>query len=121
MKRDINYWNNIPKPNDDVDVTAEEGDIVVEIGGLLFLVQTRNNCNNIVCFRVQESNISALKTLFLFREYLLENTLIRYIRVEGNTNRYKFLEKLKPCEDYRAIQDKKTIDKNVFYIRLGEK
>lgn len=114
---DIEYWNEYIKPSKEVEVEAKAGDLVVEIGGILYLLQRENDCNNVICFRTRKSSMSTLKSFLLFREFLLENK-IQYIRVEGNTRRYKFLSKVDVCDTYNVIQDKSISERNVFYIKL---
>lgn len=113
---EIEYWNSLSKP-EEVDVTAEEGDLVVEIGGIVYLLQTQNGFNNVVCFRLKKSNMTALRSFIEYRKWLVLKG-IEYIRVEGNTKRYNFLSKLKPDTGYSVIQDKEINDRNIFYIKL---
>ena len=51
----IDDWNNLPKEKE-VNYDAENGDIVLEIYGVLFLIQRINDMNNVICFRIEKSN-----------------------------------------------------------------
>lgn len=113
---DIEYWNNLPKPKE-ADVVADKNDIVVEIGGILYLLQINNDFNNVVCFRIKESNMTTLQSFLEFRKYLIFKG-IRYIRVEGNKKRYWFLTRLNLGKGYDIIRDTKETDRNIFYIKL---
>lgn len=114
---DIEYWNSLVKPTKEVDVTAVEGDLVIEIGGIVYLLQRKNDINNVVCFRHKETKMSTLESFFAYRKWLVSKC-IQYIRVEGNIRRYKFLSKLNPCSEYDVIQDTDEKDRNVFYLKL---
>lgn len=113
---DIEYWNSLPKPKE-ADVVADKNDIVVEIGGILYLLQLNNDFNNVVCFRIKESNMTTLQSFLEFRKYIIFKG-IRYIRVEGNKKRYWFLTRLKLGKGYDIIRDSKETDRNIFYIKL---
>ena len=114
---DIEYWNSLVKPCKEVDVTAEKGDLVIEIGGIVYLLQRKNDMNNVVCFRHKKTKMSTLKSFYAYRQWLVSRC-IQYIRVEGNTKRYKFLTKLNPCSEYSVIQDTEEKDRNIFYLKL---
>lgn len=107
-------WNNYPKPSNEVDVKAEPEDYITEIGGILYLLQRTNQCNNVVCFRIRESDMTVLESFLEFRQHLM-GLGIQYIRVEGNTRRYRFLAKLGLCS---VLQDTDIKNRNVFYIKL---
>lgn len=113
---DIEYWNNLPKPKE-ADVVADENDIVVEIGGILYLLQLNNDFNNVVCFRIKKSNMTTLQSFLEYRKWLISKG-IRYIRVEGNKKRYWFLTRLNLGKGYDIIRDSKETDRNIFYIKL---
>ena len=86
----IEWWNKLPKTRE-TNVKAIEGDNVVFINGLAFLIQRTNEFNNIICLRVKQSRKSVLKTFELFRRWC-EKKEIQYIRVEGTgTHRYRML------------------------------
>lgn len=88
--KSIDYWNSLQKDSD-TDVMAESGDFVCLINGIAFLVQRKNDFNNVVCFRVNKSKTNLVKTFDRFRNTCAENG-IQYIRVEGHNRRaYKML------------------------------
>lgn len=116
MRNTIEYWNQYVKPSKEVDVEAVPGDIVIEIGGILFLVQRTNDANNIVCFRTKETNVTLEASFRMLRQYLLAQNII-YIRVEGNKHRYNWLSKVDVCEGFNVLKEDRD-DRNVFYIKL---
>ncbi len=113
---DIEYWNSLPKPKE-ADVIAEKNDLVVEIGGILYLLQINHGFNNVVCFRVKESKMTTLQSFLEYRKWLISKG-VEYIRVEGNKRRYWFLARLNPGIGYKVVQDKEERERNVFYIKL---
>lgn len=113
---DIEYWNSLPKPKE-ADVVAEKDDLVVEIGGILYLLQINNGFNNVVCFRIKESKMTTLQSFLEYRKWLICKG-VEYIRVEGNKRRYWFLARQNPGVGYNVIQDIKECERNVFYIKL---
>lgn len=112
----IEYWNNYKKPSHNVEAKAIPGDYVLEIGGLLYLVQRKNEANNIVCFRIEESDMTVLTSFLILRKWLIAQNIL-YIRVEGTKNRYNFLKKLDL--DGFNVRQADVEDKNVFYIKLA--
>ena len=116
----MNYetWNLTIK-NWETEVKAEKDDIVINIGGVLFLVQRKHNYNNVVCFRVKETNVSIQKAFIQFGYYIM-NKGVQYIRVEGNTKRYFFLSKLNVYfpKGFNCIRVDENENRNVFYIKL---
>lgn len=113
---DIEYWNSLSKPKE-ADVVAERDDLVVEIGGILYLLQINHGFNNVVCFRVKESKMTTLQSFLEYRKWLISKG-VEYIRVEGNKKRYWFLARQNPGVGYNVIQDKRERERNVFYIKL---
>ena len=113
---DIEYWNSLSKPKE-ADVVAERDDLVVEIGGILYLLQINHGFNNVVCFRVKESKMTTLQSFLEYRKWLISKG-VEYIRVEGNKKRYRFLARLNPGVGYNVVQDIKECERNVFYIKL---
>lgn len=113
---DIGYWNNLPKPKE-ADVVAERDDLVVEIGGILYLLQINHGFNNVVCFRLKKSKMTTLQSFLEYRKWLISKG-VEYIRVEGNKKRYWFLARQSPGVGYNVIQDKRERERNVFYIKL---
>lgn len=114
----IDTWNLTIK-NWETEVKAVKGDLVINIGGVLFLVQRKNGYNNVVCFRVKETNVSIQKAFVQFGHYIM-NKGIQYIRVEGNTKRYFFLSKLNVYfpKGFNCIRVDENENRNVFYIKL---
>ena len=116
MRNTIEYWNQYIKPTKEVDVEAVPGDLVVEIGGILYLIQRTNDTNNIVCFRTKKTGVTVEASFRMLRQYLLAKGIV-YIRVEGNTRRYGWLAKVDVCDGYNVLKEDRT-DRNVFYIKL---
>lgn len=115
---DLEFWNNLKKDSE-TDATAEEGDLLTIIGGVAFLIQRRNDYNNVICIRVQPSRQSIKETILEFRLYCIQKE-IQYIRVEGTTQRYNFLKKIAPegCCVHKHWTESKALGRNVFYIKL---
>lgn len=113
---DIEYWNSLPKPKE-ADVVAERDDLVVEIGGILYLLQINHGFNNVVCFRLKKSKMTTLQSFLEYRKWLISKG-VEYIRVEGNKKRYWFLARQNPGVGYNVVQDIKECERNVFYIKL---
>lgn len=101
----------------EVNVVAEKDDLVTEIGGILYLLQVNNGFNNVVCFRIGKSKMTTLQSFLEYRKWLISKN-VRYIRVEGNKRRYKFLSRLNLGDGYSVFQDMDESERNVFYIRL---
>lgn len=118
MVNSIDDWNNFYTDDPEIMTKAEPGDLVVNIGGIMYLVQRKNNCNNIVCVRTHKTNVSVHKSFRMFHDWLIGQG-IQYIRVEGNKRRYWFLQKMKFPGDYDCllVKDEKP-DRNIFYIKL---
>lgn len=112
----IDFWNSYEKPSHNVDTRAIPGDYVLEIGGLLYLIQRKNEANNIVCFRIEKSDMTVLTSFLILRKWLIAQNIL-YIRVEGTKKRYNFLKKLNL--DGFNVRQADVEDKNVFYIKLA--
>ena len=88
--KSIAWWNGLKK-NEDTDVTAIEGDIAVYINGVAFLIQRKNDNNNVVCWKVRTTKKSLVSTFCTFRAFC-EKQKIQYTRVEGiGKHHYKML------------------------------
>ena len=76
-------WNLLESvwTDDEVTVIAEEDDLVFEIGGILFLVQSKNGFNNIICNRITKSKMTFQEVIKVFRQVMIDQQ-IQYIRVE---------------------------------------
>jgi len=55
-----------------------------------FLIQRKNNWNNVVCIRLKPSKKSILQTFETFRAWCSDNK-IQFFRVEGISHTYKML------------------------------
>lgn len=112
---DINEWNNIVKPNN-VDVVAKQGDIVEKVNGVLFLLQTENEYNNVVAYRVEKNDKIIIWTLYEYCVKLFKDYGIEYIRVEGDKNKYNFIKNTFTKKE--AVKDKKEKSRDVYYCNL---
>lgn len=113
----IEYWNSLEKP-ENVSVAAVEGDIVEVINGVAFLLQTTDEYNNIVAYRVEKSDKSIVWTLLEFCKILYSKYHIEYVRVEGDKGKYRFLERLFIKKE--VVKDKSVKDRDVYYCNLNE-
>lgn len=111
----IQDWNNLEKP-DNVNVLAEPGDIVEEVNGVLFLLQTRNGYNNIVAYRIEKSDKLIVWTLYEYCILLHDKYGIDFVRVEGDKGKYKFLERAFTTKEVR--KDKQEKERDVYYVNL---
>ena len=100
------------------DVIAEPNDIVDYLDGVLFLCQRKDDNNNCVCFRLENSNIPIKQTLVVFALNLYAKHNIQVIRLESKCGRYRFLTRLYPKEV--IIQNKEIKARDVFYINCQE-
>ena len=85
----IEEWNAIEK-DEETQAQAEEGDIVTVIDGVAFLIQRKNDFNNVVCKRIEESNTPITDTFITFRAFCVEHK-VQYIRIEGISHKYRML------------------------------
>lgn len=113
----VEDWNTLEKP-DNINVIAEEGDIVEKVNGVLYLLQTRNGYNNIVAYRVEESDKFIVWTLYEYCILIHDKYGIDYVRVEGDKGKYKFLEKAFNRNIVR--KDKQEKERDVYYCNLKE-
>ncbi|MCQ2587919.1 MAG: hypothetical protein MJ174_07375 [Treponema sp.] len=119
----IDEWNALLKP-DECAVFAEDGDLIYLSGGIIYLIQRKDNINNVVCFRVYEvPKMTVKQSFYAFRRFCIKNE-VQYIRVEGNRKRYFFLkhfEKGLKAKGYNvrfAEKESEERKRNVFYIKL---
>ena len=113
-------WNTLVKANYETDVEAFEDDLVFEASGIMFLVQRKNDCNNVVAQRLIHKPGTFMQAVIEFRKVMIENN-IQFVRVEGNLKRYKFLKKMLPKlfgNEVNIIKDDNVTDRNVFYIKV---
>lgn len=113
----IEDWNTLEKP-DNIDVVAEKGDIVEKVNGVLYLLQTRNGYNNIIAYRVEESDKFIVWTLYEYCILIHDKYGIDYVRVEGDKGKYKFLEKAFNRNIVR--KDRQEKERDVYYCNLKE-
>jgi hypothetical protein len=113
----IKEWNDLKKP-DNIDVMAEEGDIVEEIDGIMFLLQTRNGFNNVVAFRIKKSDKHIIWSLYSYCILLYDKYGIEYIRVEGDKGKYDFLKRF--FSRKKIVKDKDISERDVYYCNLKE-
>ena len=123
MKTKIEWWNSLPKDKD-ADVTAIEGDSVVYIDGIAFLIQRKNNWNNVVCQKVKTTKKDLVSTFATFRAWC-QKQKIQYIRVEGiGKHHYKMLylvlRKSVPTTNivYDEDESKELGDRHVWYVKV---
>lgn len=117
-------WNNLQKEKD-TNSLAEPIDLVTMIDGVAFLIQRKNNFNNVICQRVNPSKRAIIRTFNDFRIYCHKKHL-RYIRIEGGHNHkshtYNILWLLlkaapKTCGVALAEEESKELGSNVFYVK----
>ena len=119
--KSIKWWNSLPK-SEDVDSIAIEGDNVVLIDGIAFLIQRKNNFNNVVCWRVKATKTDIVTIFCKFRKFC-QKKQIQYTRVEGiGKHRYKMLYLvLKRCpESVNIVYSKpesKELGRHIWYIK----
>ena len=91
--KSIEWWNSLKK-NEDTDVIAIEGDTVVYISGIAFLIQRKNDFNNVVCWKVKTTRKDLVSIFSTFRAFCQKNK-IQYLRIEGHgKHHYKMLNLL---------------------------
>jgi hypothetical protein len=119
----IKQWNIIPK-DEETDVKAEEGDLCTLIGGVAFLIQRKNNWNNVVCIRLKPSKINIVQTFETFRAFCQKND-IQYFRVEGISHTYRMLYLVcrlgrKNGADFNVIYhptESAEYDRHIYYVK----
>ena len=117
----IKWWNSLPK-SEDVDSKAVEGDSVVLIDGIAFLIQRKNNFNNVICWKVKNSKKDLVTTFSTFRAWC-QKKKIQYIRVEGiGKHQYKMLYLvLRRSPETTSIvyneDESKEYDRHIWYIK----
>ena len=122
--KNIEWWNAIPK-DEETQVIAKEGDNVLLINGVAFLIQRKNNWNNVVCIRVKPSKINIVKTFDSFRSWCADSK-IQYFRVEGISHTYKMLQLVKrlgqskgvDCDVQFAVQESTEYDRHIYYVKV---
>ena len=118
----IEWWNSLPK-SEDVDSKAIEGDNVVLIDGIAFLIQRKNNFNNVICWKVRNSEKDLVTTFSTFRAWC-QKKKIQYIRVEGiGKHQYKMLYLvLRRSPETTSIvyneDESKEYDRHIWYVKV---
>ena len=120
--KSIEWWNSLPK-SEDVDSKAVEGDSVVLIDGIAFLIQRKNNFNNVICWKVKSSKRDLVTTFAAFRAWC-EKQKIQYIRIEGiGKHQYKMLYLvLRRSPETTSIvyneDESKEYDRHIWYVKV---
>ena len=120
--KSIEWWNSLPK-SEDVDSKAVEGDSVVLIDGIAFLIQRKNNFNNVICWKVKNSKKDLVTTFSTFRAWC-QKKKIQYIRVEGiGKHQYKMLYLvLRRSPETTSIvyneDESKEYDRHIWYVKV---
>lgn len=117
----IEQWNMIPK-DEETQVDAVEGDTALLINGVAFLIQRKNNWNNVVCIRLKPSKINIVQTFETFRAFCQKND-IQYLRIEGHgKHHYKMLNLLikyapEGAGVVYAEEESKEYESNIWYVK----
>ena len=119
--KSIEWWNSLKK-NEDTDVTAIEGDTVVYISGIAFLIQRQNDGNNVVCWKVKTTKKDLVSIFSTFRAFCQKNG-IQYLRIEGHgKHHYKMLNLLikyapEGAGVVYAEEESKEYESNIWYVK----
>ena len=119
--KSIEWWNSLKK-NDDTDVIAIEGDTVVYISGIAFLIQRQNDGNNVVCWKVKTTKKDLVSIFAAFRAFCQKNG-IQYLRIEGHgKHHYKMLNLLlkyapEGAGVVYAEEESKEYESNIWYVK----
>ena len=121
--KSIEWWNSLPK-SEDVDSKAIEGDNVVYINGIAFLIQRKNDFNNVICWKVKSSKKDLVTIFATFRAWC-QKKKIQYIRIEGiGKHQYKMLYLVlrrspeTTCIKYAEQESKETQDRHIWYVKV---
>ena len=119
--KSIKWWNSLKK-NEDTDVIAIEGDTVVYISGIAFLIQRQNDGNNVVCWKVKTTKKDLVSIFAAFRAFCQKNK-IQYLRIEGHgKHHYKMLNLLYKYSPEGAglayaVEESKECKSNIWYVK----
>ena len=119
--KSIEWWNSLKK-NEDTDVIAIEGDTVVYISGIAFLIQRQNDGNNVVCWKVKTTKKDLVSIFAAFRAFCQKNN-IQYLRIEGHgKHHYKMLNLLYKYSPEGAglayaVEESKEYKSNIWYVK----
>ena len=121
--KSIEWWNSLPK-SEDVDSKAIEGDAVVYIYGIAFLIQRKNDFNNVICWKVKSSKKDLVSIFAAFRAWC-EKQKIQYIRIEGiGKHQYKMLYlvlKRSPITTgirYAEEESRQSDNRHIWYVKV---
>ena len=119
--KSIEWWNSLKK-NKDTDVIAIEGDTVIYISGIAFLIQRKNDFNNVVCWKVKTTKKDLVSIFSTFRAFCQKNK-IQYLRIEGHgKHHYKMLNLLYKYSPEGAglayaVEESKEYESNIWYVK----
>ena len=119
--KSVEWWNSLKK-NDDTDVVAIEGDTVVYISGIAFLIQRKNDFNNVVCWKVKTTKKDLVSIFSTFRAFCQKND-IQYLRIEGHgKHHYKMLNLLYKYSPEGAglayaVEESKQYKQHIWYVK----
>ena len=121
--KSIEWWNSLTK-DEETQVTAIEGDTALLINGVAFLIQRKNNWNNVVCIRITPSKKSILQTFETFRAFCQKNE-IQYFRVEGISHTYRMLYLVcrlgqkngADCDVRYHATESAEYDRHIYYVK----
>ena len=119
----LEQWNMIPK-DEETQVEAVEGDTALLINGVAFLIQRKNDWNNVVCIRLKPSKMNIVRTFETFRAWC-ESQKIQYFRVEGISHTYKMLYLVcrmgrkngADCDVIFHPQESAEYDRHIYYVK----
>lgn len=93
-----------------------KNDIVFEIDGYCFVIQTKNGFNNVIFAKFKDCN-TTLRKVFLEFVKIMKEKNIMFIRIEGKGKRYRFLPKMFPKSSFLSETEN---DRTVFYVKIME-
>lgn len=106
-------WDSLDKDSETETYVSNDNDLFFIIDGYIVILQTENDFNNVIIKKFKESSMPIPEVFKAIRDAFQELD-IQYVRVEGNTKRYKSLKKL-----FRnVVQDESIVNRNVFYIKV---
>lgn len=103
-------WNVLIKPRGFEKVIAKKDDLVINIGGIVFLVQ-KQNANTCYCFRLNKGQISLKESLKHF---------LRYSRNQGiNELRFTCSERIKQIFEKMGLMSIEVEQSSNFLLKLN--
>lgn len=121
MTKSYKWWNKLDR-DFNTDVTAEKGDTALLINGVAFLIQRRNDFNNVICIRIKPFNKPILKTFETFRRYC-QRKKIQYIRIEGigkHTYKLLYLVLRKAPSDANVLyadEESEKYNRHIYFVK----